>query len=425
MKRKLFSLAFAFAASVCLWVYVVTVVNQVTTESLVNVPVTFSGADQIRDDFGLVITSGADAAINLRVTCQRSTLAKLTSNGVPNVSAVIDVSRIRKAGDYNLTYSLVYPNGVSNSQIVSASGTPRTIPFTVERFITKSSVPVKGVLNGSVAGGYYEAPMECSPRELTIEGPESVVSRVSYAQVIMEQDGLTETVSQICPFTLVDENGDAVEPDYLTVTAGGVAVTTVEARQPVLAIKELPLVPEFSAGGGATSDDVRWRAEPQTITVAGDAEDLASINSISLGNFDLAQIEEPVDETVAIVLPDTLVNISDLQTANVRIEIDESRLSTKNVRLTDFWTVNRSPEYYVDVLTVQLMVRVRGPKETVSRITSENLRALIDASGLNLGTQSVPVTIEIVGASGAAALGTYTASVTMSPQQEAEGEENP
>ncbi len=47
MRSKLISFLFALTASVCLWVYVVTVVNQVGTDTLYNVPVTFVGADQI------------------------------------------------------------------------------------------------------------------------------------------------------------------------------------------------------------------------------------------------------------------------------------------------------------------------------------------------------------------------------------------
>lgn len=416
MKNKLISFSVALLAAVCLWVYVVTVVNQVGTDTLMNVPVIYSGEDQIREDLGLVVTEGADATVNLKVTCRRTTLTKLTSGGAPNVSVVVDVSRLKKAGEYDMGYSIVYPNGVSNSD-VTAAGTPRSVHFTVEHFLQRE-IPVKGVLDGSVAEGYYESPMECTPRELTIEGPESEVARVSYAQVVMERTGLTETVSLSCPYTLVDENGDAIESEYITVTDGVTPVSTIEARQPVLALKELPLVLEFTDGGGATSEGVISHVDPMTITVAGDAGVLGGINRIVLGRYDLAQVVEPFDETLPIVLPDDLVNISELQTARVHVEIDENMFATKNIRVTDFWPINRPEGYQVDVLSVQLMVQVRGPKDVVSRITGENLRAIVDAADLNEGTQSVPVSIEISGAAGVAALGEYNASVSLTREEE-------
>ncbi len=417
MRSKLISFLFALTASVCLWVYVVTVVNQVGTDTLYNVPVTFVGADQIRADSNLAITDGLESTVNLKVTCSRATLTKLSGGATSNVTVLADVSRIKKAGEYNLDYSISYPNGVSSSGVTVARN-PKTIPVTVERFTTRTDVPVKGVFNGSVAEGCYESPMECTPRELTVEGPESVVSRISYAQVVMEETGLSETLTQMVPFTLVDENGGAVESEYLTVTSGGVVLGTVEARQPVLSIKELPLVVEFSEGGGATADDVLWSVEPKTVTVAGDAAALETINQVVMGKYDLSQVEEPVDEVLPVALPNDLVNIPDLQTAEVHLEIDGSRLSTKSVRLTDFWTVNRPQGYDVNVLSMQLMVKVRGPKEAVTRLTGENLRAVVDASSLNEGIQSVPVSIEISGAAGVQTLGEYAVSVSLTRHEE-------
>lgn len=417
MRSKLFSFLFAMTAAVCLWVYVVTVVNQAGTDTLYNIPVTFQGTDQILADSNLAITGGAESAISLKVTCSRATLTKLTGGAASNITVIADVSRIRKAGEYNIDYSIIYPSGVSSSG-VTAVGSPRTIPITVERFATRTDIPVKGVFNGSVAEGFYESPMECTPRELTVEGPESVVSSISYAQVVLEQTGLSETMTQMTPFTLVDENGGAVESEYLRVTSGGVPIDAVEARQPVLTIKELPLVVEFIEGGGATADDALWNVEPRTITVAGDETALATINQIVLGRYDLSGIEDPVDETLPVTLPNDLVNIPDLQTAKVHIELDTNRLATKSVRVTDFWTVNRHQGYKVDVLSMQLMVKVRGPKEAVSRVTGENLRAVVDASGLNEGIQSVPVSIEISGAAGVQTLGEYAVSVSLSQLEE-------
>lgn len=419
MKSKLFSFIVALLAAVCLWVYVVTVVNQVGTDTLYNIPVTFSGADQIREDLNLAITGGADATVNLKVTCSRATLTKLTGGATSNVTVSADVSRIKKAGEYNVDYTIVYPSGVSSSG-VTVSGTPRTIPITVERFAARTDVPVRGVFNGSVAEGFYESPMECSPRELTVEGPESVVSQISCAQVVLEQENLSESYAQIGPFVLVDAEGDAVESEYLTVTSGGVEVDSIEARQPVLAMKELPFVLEFSSGGGAAAEDVLWSVEPRTITVAGDAEELSAINQVVLGKYDLSQVEEPIDENLPVVLPNTLVNITDLQFARAHVELDSSRLASKSVRVSDFWTVNRPQGYDINVLTMQLMVKVRGPKDAVTRLTGVNLRAVVDASNLNEGTQSVPVSVEISGAAGVETLGEYTVSVSMTQHVEEE-----
>ena len=56
MKSKLFSLIVSVLAAMCLWVYVMTVVNPDVDLVIGNIPVTFSGAEVLREDHGLVIT---------------------------------------------------------------------------------------------------------------------------------------------------------------------------------------------------------------------------------------------------------------------------------------------------------------------------------------------------------------------------------
>ena len=73
-----------------------------------------------------------------------------------------------------------------------------------------------------------------------------------------------------------------------------------------------------------------------------------------------------------------------------------------------------------NVLTIRIPVTIRGPIAAVERISAENVRAVIDASALNLGAQNVPVTIEITGSGGAAALGAYSAVITLERTPEPE-----
>lgn len=56
MKSKLFSLIVSVLAAMCLWVYVMTVVNPDVDLVIGNIPVTFSGAEVLQEDHGLVIT---------------------------------------------------------------------------------------------------------------------------------------------------------------------------------------------------------------------------------------------------------------------------------------------------------------------------------------------------------------------------------
>ena len=412
MKSKLLSIAVALLASFVLWFYVVTVVNQeVTNEPIDNIPVTYSGADQIREDYNLVITDGADATVDLRVTCSRQTLTRLSSS---NISIVVDVSRIREPGTYQLAYNIAYPSGVANSD-VTARGTPRELTITVERFTSKT-VQVRGVLSGSVAEGYYAAAMECLPNEITVEGPETLINAISYAQVVLDQTDLTETVVQNCEFMLIDEGGNPIEDPNITATSNGVVVDTIEVRQPVLKMKDIPLTIEFLDGGGLTGSDMIWSCAPSVITVAGEPDLLETINSITVAQFDLNTLTDAISEEMPITLPNGLVNVRELETARVNVSINTDRISTDTVRVTQFSVINEPDGLDADVMTVQLSVTLRGPTDSVADVEPSDVRAIVDVEGLNAGTQSVPVTIEIVGHSDVAAIGDYSAAVNLTTE---------
>ena len=49
-KSKLITMAISLFAAICLWIYVVTVVNPDGSTTISNIPVTFSGADVLRED---------------------------------------------------------------------------------------------------------------------------------------------------------------------------------------------------------------------------------------------------------------------------------------------------------------------------------------------------------------------------------------
>ena len=409
MKSKLVSMAVALLASLCLWFYVVTVVNQeVSNQPINDVPVTFYGADQIRADSNLVITDGADTTVNLRVTCSRSTLQKLSST---NISLIVDVSRIKEPGEYSLPFTFSLPSGVSNSD-VTFKGAPAAIDFTVERFASKT-VSVRGILDGSVESGYYAASIECSPNEVLLEGPESLINSVSYAQVILSQDNLTETVIQSCPITLIDDNGETVDATNITVTANGTVVDSIEVRQPVLQMKEIPIVVEFMDGGGVTADDMLYSCDPQTITVAGEPEVLEKTNQLTITKVDLSQFIDPIAQDIPVALPNGLVNVTELENVFVDISVNTARIGSKTLRVTDIVTVNEPDGYTVNVMTMQLTVTVRGPIDEVNALEAEDLQAVIDASSLHEGTQSAPVTIEVSGGGTVAAIGQYSAAVSL------------
>ena len=101
-KTQIISILIALLAAFALWIYVVTVVNPEDTVEIRDIPVNFVGQDVIRDDYGLIIASGQDATVTLKLTGRRSELNQLS---VANIGITVDMSTVRRAKAYTSSYT--------------------------------------------------------------------------------------------------------------------------------------------------------------------------------------------------------------------------------------------------------------------------------------------------------------------------------
>ena len=406
MKNKLIAAIIALLASLCLWFYVVTVVNPEDTTTIYGIPVTFVGEEQLREEQGYIITDGVDASVDLKIHGRRAVFQKL---GTDNITVMIDVSKIRKPGSFKMSYNVVLPNDVSSTDATVISRSPGSVSFTVERLIRKP-IAVKGVLDGEVAENYMSDPMTFNYSEIMIEGPEALVNTVSYAQVILKEDNLDRTVTATLPFSLIDEYGNIVEAPEISCN-----VEEIEVTLPVLAYKDLKLAVDCIEGGGATADDVIIYTNPEIITVAGDPVILEELNQIKLGNIDLAGIPDNGAEfTMPIPLPDGLRNISGEEKADVSITL--RGLSSKKLRLgkEQMRFVNVPEGYKPCPQTSMIQATVRAATAILPQISAEDLIITADLASITKeGSYTVPVTITCKTFEDAGVLGEYSIVVSL------------
>jgi len=399
----LVALITALLASICLWVYVVTVVNPEETQTISNIPVVFSGVEDLRDTQNLIITKGADQKVNLKLYGKRSVFKKLNAD---NITVTVDVSRVKKTGVYNMSYSIEFPADVADQTISIMNRAPSSVSFTVEEMATKT-VEVKGVLDGEVADGYMAGTMTYNYDEIEITGPKESINKVSYAQVILSVDRISQTVTKSLPYKLVDADGNAVEANDIQSD-----VTEIEVTLPVVQFREVPLSVDLVAGGGATADSAQVTIEPSTVTVSGDSDTLSSLDKLTLGTVNLSEVESSETLSLPITLPDGLTNVSGADNAKVTVTING--LSVKTFRASGMTFINVPSGYNASSLTQMLQVKVRAPSGEIGKITADSLRVVADLSDLKQsGNYTVPVTVEIPNYSDAGVIGAYTIVVSL------------
>ena len=79
MKSKLFSLIVSILAAMCLWVYVMTVVNPDVDLTIGNIPVTFSGAEVLRSSSPATIRNLSPCIFTARMPILKRSTSTRTS----------------------------------------------------------------------------------------------------------------------------------------------------------------------------------------------------------------------------------------------------------------------------------------------------------------------------------------------------------
>ncbi len=408
MKSKLFAMIVSVLAAMCLWVYVVTVVNPDGDMVIGNIPVTFSGAEVLREDHGLVITGDYQEFVSVHFYGKNTDLKTLDQHK-DEIKAVIDVSKVRSTKEYTMTYDITLPSAVSASSITKMDKNPSSITFRVERQITKS-VEVKGdFANVKIAEGYMLDSTSFDYDSVTVEGPESIVSTIDSAQVTLDRSNVDKTITESVSYVLLDKSGEQVDPTELTLSTDAIEVT-----MKIVKYKVVPIEVQLLYGDGLQEQDVSYDYEPKAVTLSGDSAVLDGLNSIQLDPIDLSMLTSN-DETVTqtILIPNDAKNVSGEENVSVRITITGKQIKTLRTTNIVFIGVDET-QFKATSLSQQVQVTIRADAADANKITANNIRIVADMSAYTqTGTYQVPVTVRIDGYQSAGAIGQYSIAVNL------------
>lgn len=412
--NKLILFIISLIASAVLWIYVMTVVNPEGTRTVTGIPVTFSGEEMLREDQSLIITGGKSTTVTAQFHGKNADLNKLLQHQ-DEITAVVDVSRIRSAKNYSLSYELSLPSSVQDAGITVVDRSPSTVSFTVQKQITLP-IRVVGDFSGvSVAEGYMLEKASFDYDIVQVTGPEETVNAIEAARAVVVRNNLDKTVTDTVPFTLTDSAGKPIDMTDVTTDVDQLDVTLS-----VVKYKDIVLEVDLIDGGGATSKDTVIEIEPKKITLSGDATVLDGINKITLGTIDLSEIETssatiPFD----IVIPNDTKNISGVDQASVSVTIRNK--STAVIRAANIVFIHEPEGLKATSVTKQVPVLIRASTADIEKITANNVRLVADLEGYSIpGTNTVPVEVYIDGYPEAGCIGEYTIVVTLAEKTDEE-----
>ncbi len=362
----------SFVLAVILWLYVTAMSDSETYKEISGIRPKFIGVETLLAEQDLEIIAGLDTTVSLTLRGRRTDLALCNEN---NIELTVNVADITNVGRSNLTYTEKLP--VSGPTIVARSNS--YIGLVTDRLISRD-LRVEAILDGcTFAPNYLLTKSELSPESVRVRGPSATLNKLSHIAVYPQKQDIDRTVTLPLPFAVIDTEGNAVPQDDLTFDTEDILLTLRVSMR-----KEVALAINIVEGGGALARNAIYTISPETVQLIGDPAVLEGINTIVLGNIDLAQVVQETRQSFPIVIPNNTENLSGVQNADVTVEIRGLETARHNVDNITIVGARPPTGYEAKLVTQMLQILIRGPKESVDLVPVHNIRVVADLTDVIL-----------------------------------------
>lgn len=390
----------ALLIAVALWAGLITQDPTLTREKVfTDAAVTVNGEDTLKR-YGFIVLEDIDevlSGVDVRVNVPQGQYSAAQAS---NYSIRVELSRLRKAGEHDVkiqsTNSSVYG---TVAEIVPAS-----VKLTVDEYVTRYRIPVEVATSGEVAEGFYAMEPSTDPPMIAVSGPKSVVERIVSAQVVADQSTLPAqegNVRRALAFTLVDENGEAIQSDMLEVTSESVLLDSIIVEQEIytrrtVAFSDLGLV----TGEPAEGYEIKGvYLTPGSVIIAGRAAAINDINVMYADNtVNVRGATESVAKALKVRQPST-IKYSSTDSVTVAVEIGPV-ITTRAYEIAASLQGLSAALREMGGLRIAT-VHLTGPQPWLDSLSASDVKLSCDLSTIDgPGTYTLPLNCTVAGSEG-------------------------
>ncbi len=378
--RNLGSLFLALILALVVWVSAV-VTSDPNLQQIYPRPVTL---ERIGKDSNLQII-GEDVPTQVRVTIDApQTIWNQLTNNPNSVSAWIDLTGLGP-GDHTVPVKVQI-----NASPVRWQVEPQNVELSLEPLISKK-FPVQTTVNGEAPLGYTKGTLLRSPAEVTVSGPESVVSQVAEVEATIDITGARETKKLTVTVEARDSNGDPVSG--VTLTPKVVTITqpiSLEGGYKNVVVR-VETTGKLANGYRLTNISV----SPPNVTVFSSNPQLVNElpGYVETTPVDLTGLSDDIEVRVALNLPAdiTLVGVQ-----SVLVQVSVAAIETSLTITIPVEILGLPPNLEASISPSTIDVIVAGPLPVLDTLTTASFRAVIDLTGLDLGSYQLAPTVDLV-----------------------------
>lgn len=387
----------AILMAIALWFIVVANNDDLMrTNTIANIPITYTNEDVLEDDYGLRLIEGQDQTVTVKVTGPYASLYSLTTN---DIQVRVNLANFQKPGTYTINTSKQSTNCtllVNSSSVEAEISTPSSFQIVLDEVITKE-VPVTIQVDGTPSTGYMYDDPEGEQDSVSVTGPKTVVNQIRKATAVVpaeDSTGLTKTTSVLASFTFLDEKNQPVDQTHLTSEPNDYSVAI-----PVYAVAKLPLTINLISSDTVDKNSVKATIDPQEIAVYGAEEVISKLTAISLGDLQLSTVSLDEDDpiTIPIELPAGVTRVQG-EATSAKVTIQAVGMSTREMPVTRITLQNSGsdPNLTATLRTTSVNIRIQAETAALANLTADafHVIAVFNADELGPGIHEVPIEVQ-------------------------------
>lgn len=299
---------------------------------------------------------------------------------------------------YDVTGSVpVTVEVVNNKELFTSTPTCKPVVLRVQlEDVVRKAVPVTAFTEGEPADGYTVGSVSVNPTSITVRGPISLTEEISYAEIYVDVEGVSGSISGTAQPVFYDKFGKPIDifDDRITFSR-----EKVDYAVEILVGKTVPLSFEVT---GSPADGYSYtgvESNVKQVTILGSKSEIDAIDSIRIPaqalNLDGAEGDKTVSIDIKQFIPGDVVIVTD-NNANVTLKVERQVERTFVVPASDIAMTGTDDEHFTyGVGPGSVEVVLSGLKADLDNLSSGSLGASVDLAGLGEGYHEVTPTYSI------------------------------
>ena len=306
----------------------------------------------------------------------------LESLRVDDFSAVLDLANLT-AGSHEVEVVVAALN--PDVEVIALE--PRQLRIQLEPVISRF-VPIEVEVLDSAAFGYdWQEPLS-DPAEVEISGPRTLVTQVRSVIATVFLRNAKSQVEQVRP--LIARNAQNLEVERVNVEPVTARIIVPVVQPP--GYKEVVVRADVQ---GLPSPNYRLtgvRVEPQTVVLSGSPSALREVPGfVETTTLDIESATDDVRERLALILPENVSTLQESVLVTVGVAPLESSLTVKRHPVVQ----GAGDNTLITVSLEEVEVIVSGPLPRLELLGPEEVRVLLDLTGLLPGSHLVEPTVVV------------------------------